>query len=79
MLQFKKTKRYGSGRTTLIIPNDDLTDMIKIVKAPEDSDALMKGVTETLKSDVKKGGFLSTVQLMLIGTEVKLAPYFRGP
>ena len=28
--------------------------MTKIVKALEDSDALMKGVNETLKNDIKK-------------------------
>ena len=40
--------------------------MIKIVKALEESDVLLKGVTETLKSETKeqKGGFLS----MLLGT-----------
>ena len=40
--------------------------MIKIEKALEDSDVLLKGVTKTLKSETKeqKGGFLS----MLLGT-----------
>ena len=28
--------------------------MTKIVKALEDSDVLMKGITETLKTDIKK-------------------------
>ena len=59
---------YGSGTTTLIISNEDLNDMIKILKALEDSDVLLKGITETLKSDVRKGGFLNTVVPMLIGT-----------
>ena len=34
--------------------NKDLNDMTKIVKALEDSDVLMKGVTKTLKNDIKK-------------------------
>ena len=57
---------YGSGTTTIIFSNEDLDDMIKIVKALEDSDVLMKGVTETIKNETKKqkDGFLS----MLLGT-----------
>ena len=41
--------------------------MIKIVKALEDSDILMKGSTEALKNDVKKGGALPILP-MLLGT-----------
>ena len=43
-----------------------MEDIIKIVKSLEDSGLLLKGVTETVQSEVKeqKGGFLS----MLIGT-----------
>ena len=65
----------GSGRnnnnnnnnstTTQIILNDEIED-IKIVKYPEDSGLLLKGVAETVQKEVKeqKGGFLS----MLLGT-----------
>ena len=41
--------------------------MTKIVKALEDSDALMKGVIQTLKNDIKKGGALPLIP-MLLGT-----------
>ena len=41
--------------------------MTKIVKALEDSDVLMKGITETLKNDIKKGGALPLIP-MLLGT-----------
>ena len=43
-----------------------MKDLIKIVKSLEDSDLLLKGVTETVQNEVKeqKGGFLS----MLLGT-----------
>ena len=41
--------------------------MTKIVKALEDSDVLMKGITETLKTDTKKGGALPLIP-MLLGT-----------
>ena len=48
-----KKKIHGSG-TTVIFSNEEVNDMIKIVKALENSDILLKGVTETLKNDVKK-------------------------
>ena len=50
----------------LIISNDEIEDIIKIVKSLEDSGLLLKGVTETVQNEVKeqKGGFLS----MLLGT-----------
>ena len=56
----------GSGNTKLIISNDEIHDIIKIVKFLEDSDLLVKGVTETVHNEVKeqKRGFLS----MLLGT-----------
>ena len=60
-------KILGSGNmTTLIISNDEIEDIIKIVKSLEDSGLLLKGVTETVQNEVKeqKGRFLS----MLLGT-----------
>ena len=47
-------KMYGSGRKTVRFSNKDLDDMTKIVKALEDSDVLIKGVTKTLKNDIKE-------------------------
>ena len=47
-------KMYGSGTKTVQFSNKDLDDMTKIVKALEDSDVLMKGITKTLKIDIKK-------------------------
>ena len=62
----KKQKTHGSGTTTLIISNEEMKDIIKIVQALEDSNILLKGVTKTIKDETKeqKGGFLS----MLLGT-----------
>ena len=59
-------KIIGSGNTTLIISNEEMIDIIKTVQALEDSNILLKGVTETVKNETKeqKGGFLS----MLLGT-----------
>ena len=36
--------------TTLIISNDKINDIIKIVKSLEDSGLLIKGVTETVQN-----------------------------
>ena len=49
-----------------MISNDEIHDIIKIVKSLEDSGLLVKGITEALKNKVKeqKGGFLSA----LLGT-----------
>ena len=56
----------GSGTTTLIISNDEMDDILKIVKSLENSGLLLKGVSETIQHEAKKqrGGFLS----MLLGT-----------
>ena len=53
--------------TTLIISNDEIHDIIKIVKSLEDSGLLIKGVTETVQNEVKeqKGGFLSMLLVTL--------------
>ena len=53
------TKILGSGNTTLIISNEEMNDIIKIVQALDDSNILLKGVTETIKNETKeqKGGF----------------------
>ena len=61
----KKTM-LGSGATTLIISNDEMDDILKIVKSLEDSGVLLKGVSETIQHEAKeqRGGFLST----LLGT-----------
>ena len=52
--------------TTLIILNDEMEDIIKIVKSLEDSGLLLKGVSKKFQNETKeqKGGFLS----MLLGT-----------
>ena len=59
-------KMHGSGSTTLIVSNEEMNDIMKIVQALEDSNILLKGVTKTTKNETKeqKRGFLS----MLLGT-----------
>ena len=70
-------KKLGSGRrnsyssasynmTILIISNNEIEDIVKIVKSLQDFGLLIKGLTETIQNEVneQKGGFLS----MLLGT-----------
>ena len=47
-------------RTTLIISNEKMNDIMKIVKSLEESGLLIKGFSETIKNEAKeqKGGFL---------------------
>ena len=48
-------KILGSGRnTTLIISNNEMEDILKIVKSLEDSGLLLKGVSETTKNEAKE-------------------------
>ena len=54
-------KIHGSGTTTLIISNEEMNDIMKIVQALEDSNILLKEAPKTIKNERKeqKGGFLS--------------------
>ena len=58
-------KIHGSG-VKLIIEQEDMNDIMKIIEALENSDILLKGVSKTIKSETKEQrcGFLS----MLLGT-----------
>ena len=62
----KKKKKHASGNSTLIISNEEMSDVMKIVQALEDSDIFLEGVTKTIEDETKeqKGGLLS----MLLGT-----------
>ena len=69
-------KILGSGNnnnTTLIISNDEMGEILKIVKSLEDYRVLLKGVSEAIQHEAKeqRGGFLS----MLLGT---LGAYLLG-
>ena len=58
-------KIHGSG-VKLIIEQKDMNDIMKMIKALENSVILLKGVSKTIKNETKeqRGGFLS----MLLGT-----------
>ena len=57
---------FGSGNITLIMLNEEMNDIMEINKYLENSDLLIKGVSETIKNEAKeqKGGFLR----LLLGT-----------
>ena len=64
-------KIHGSGVTKsggvkLIIEQEDMNDIMKIIKALENCGILLKGESKTIKNETKeqKGGFLS----ILLGT-----------
>ena len=46
---------YGSGITALIISNEEMEDIMKIVKSLEKSGLLVKGISETFKDETKRG------------------------
>ena len=59
----KKILGSGHNNTTLIISNDEMDDILKIIKSLEDSGVLLKGVSETIQHEAKeqRGGFLSMI------------------
>ena len=66
-------KISGSDNTTLTISNEEMSDIMKIIKSLGESGLLIKGVSETIKNEGKKQkrGFLG----MLLGT---LGPSLLG-
>ena len=49
-----QNKIHGSGVTTLIISNEAMNDIMKIIQALEESNILFKGVTKTIKNEIKE-------------------------
>ena len=49
----KKILGSGHNNTTLIISNDEMNDILKIVKSLEDSGVLLKGASETIQHEAK--------------------------
>ena len=50
----KKILESGNNTATLIISNDEMKDIMKILKSPEDSGLLLKGVGETIQNEAKE-------------------------
>ena len=59
-------KKMRGDEIKLIIEQEDMNDIIKIIEALENSGILLKGVTKTIENETKeqRGGFLS----MFLGT-----------
>ena len=53
----------GGKGFTLFISNEDMNDIIKIIKSLENSGILIDGVTDTVKDEIKKqeGGFFGAL------------------
>ena len=49
-----QNKIFGSGITTLIISNEEMNNIMKIVKSLEDASLSMKGISETIQNEAKK-------------------------
>ena len=47
-------KSFGSGMTTLIILYEEINDIMKITKSLEDTDLLIKVVSETIEKEAKE-------------------------
>ena len=47
-------KMFGSGMTTWIIFNEEMNDIIKIVKSLKESCLLIKAVSETVQNETKE-------------------------
>ena len=47
-------KMFGSGTTTLIISNEEMNDIMKIVKYLEESGLLIKDIAQTIKNKAKE-------------------------
>ena len=51
---------FGCGMKTVITSNEEMNDVMKIVKSFEESGLLIKGISETIKNEAieQKGRFL---------------------
>ena len=59
-------KMFESGVTTLIISNEEMNDIITIVKSLEESGLLIKDVSETIKNEARE--HKGRIFIMLLGT-----------
>ena len=68
-----RKKIIGSSKTTLIVSNQQMNDIIKTIKSLEESCLLIKGVSQTIKYEAKEqrgwflGMLLSTLGVTLLG------------
>ena len=69
---------------TTLISNEEINDIMKIVKSLEESSLLIKGVSETIKNEVKEQTdsflimLLVTVDAGLLGNLLTVKSIFRA-
>ena len=63
---------HVSGITTSIISNKEMNDLMKMVRALEDSNILLKGITKAIENEAKEqnGGFLGTLVARVLGNMI---------
>ena len=71
-------KIYVSGMTKLIISNEEMKDVVKVVKYLEESSLLTKDVSETIENEANNqsglvGMLLGTLAVSVIGNVLKCA------
>ena len=49
-----RKKMFGSGNTTLIISNEEMNDIMRIVKSLEESGLLIKDVSKPIKNEAEE-------------------------
>ena len=78
------TSAAGFGITVLIILNEEMNDILELVKSLEASGLLIKGVSEPVENEAKqeKGGFLSmllsTLRAILLGNLLRRKDTIRA-
>ena len=45
---------FGSGKTALIISNEEMNDILKVIKSLEESNLLIKGISQAIKDETKE-------------------------
>ena len=73
-------KIHWSGTTTLIISNEEMSDIMKIVKSLKESRLLIKDVSETIRHEEKeqKGRFIGMLLSSLLGSALTGRGAIRG-
>ena len=63
-------KELSEQEKDLFTSNEDMNDIIKIVKSLEDSIVLIDGITETVKREIKiqEGGFFPVLSANLVAS-----------
>ena len=57
---------FGSSSTTSVIPNEEMNDIMNIIKSLEKSDLLIKGVRETIENKAKEGLLIVCYQALQV-------------